>query len=246
MSQDEGENPARNRDGLQPEPDQGEIQTKYPESYIRCLAQEQTLFQMKDSHESAMHVNEDTVSRRLGATNKTFLYFIIATLVALLVFALATIMVLVIRRTAADPATEGSTERIRKGKTPNLTGCAIHSICNANIALGSEARQLCTLHIKAFLGGKPRQRKKKGKEEENMILNYSLPQESRAWLREAQPFLNLPSGVFAGSCTCGCDGPICSRTGFKTMGDPLELVWSVSHRVTYFLPICGEKERGKI
>ncbi|NXL00268.1 TNFL8 factor, partial [Mesembrinibis cayennensis] len=64
-----------------------------------CSAQEQTLFQVKDSHESAMHVNEDTVSRRLGATNKTCLYLIIATLVALLVFALATIMVLVVQRT---------------------------------------------------------------------------------------------------------------------------------------------------
>ncbi|NXX12445.1 TNFL8 factor, partial [Podargus strigoides] len=64
-----------------------------------CSTQEQTLFQVKDSHESAMHVNEDTVSRRLGATNKTCLYFIIATLVALLVFALATIIVLVVQRT---------------------------------------------------------------------------------------------------------------------------------------------------
>ncbi|NXL92755.1 TNFL8 factor, partial [Alectura lathami] len=82
-----------------------------------CSAQEQTLFQVKDSHESAMHVSEDTVSRRLGATNKTCLYFIIAALVVLLVFALATIMVLVIQRTAADPATEGSREPIRKGNT---------------------------------------------------------------------------------------------------------------------------------
>ncbi|NXW15990.1 TNFL8 factor, partial [Circaetus pectoralis] len=64
-----------------------------------CSAQEQTLFQVKDSHESAMHENEDTVSRRLGATNKTSLYFTIATLVVLLVFALATIMVLVVQRT---------------------------------------------------------------------------------------------------------------------------------------------------
>ncbi|NWU65052.1 TNFL8 factor, partial [Pterocles burchelli] len=63
-----------------------------------CSAHEQTLFQVKDSHESAMHENEDAVSRRLGATNKTCLYFIIATLVALLVFALATIMVLVVQR----------------------------------------------------------------------------------------------------------------------------------------------------
>uniref|UniRef100_A0A8B9IZ94 TNF superfamily member 8 n=1 Tax=Amazona collaria TaxID=241587 RepID=A0A8B9IZ94_9PSIT len=61
-----------------------------------CSAQERTLFQMKDLHESAMHVKEDNVSRRLGATNRTCLYFIIATLVALLIFALATIMVLVL------------------------------------------------------------------------------------------------------------------------------------------------------
>lgn len=67
-----------------------------------CSAQEQTLFQVKDSHESAMHVSEDTVSRRLGATNKTCLYFIIATLATLLVFALATIMVLVIQRTVSN------------------------------------------------------------------------------------------------------------------------------------------------
>uniref|UniRef100_A0A8B9PRE6 TNF superfamily member 8 n=1 Tax=Apteryx owenii TaxID=8824 RepID=A0A8B9PRE6_APTOW len=82
-----------------------------------CSAQEQTLFQVKDSHESAMHMTEDTVSRRLGATNKTCLYFIIATLVALLVFALATIMVLVIQRTAANPATEGVAKPIRTGNT---------------------------------------------------------------------------------------------------------------------------------
>ncbi|KAM6316122.1 tumor necrosis factor ligand superfamily member 8 [Podargus strigoides] len=82
-----------------------------------CSTQEQTLFQVKDSHESAMHVNEDTVSRRLGATNKTCLYFIIATLVALLVFALATIIVLVVQRTAADPAMEGIAKPIRTGNT---------------------------------------------------------------------------------------------------------------------------------
>ncbi|XP_009576941.1 PREDICTED: tumor necrosis factor ligand superfamily member 8, partial [Fulmarus glacialis] len=67
-----------------------------------CSAQEQTLSQVKDSHDSAMHVNEDTVSRRLGASNKTCLYFIIATLVVLLIFALATIMVLVVQRTGAE------------------------------------------------------------------------------------------------------------------------------------------------
>ncbi|NXH10184.1 TNFL8 factor, partial [Bucco capensis] len=80
-----------------------------------CSAQEQTLFQVKDSDESAMHGSEDNVARRLGATNRTSLSFIIATLVALLVFALATIMVLVIQRTAADPAMEGIAKPIRTG-----------------------------------------------------------------------------------------------------------------------------------
>ncbi|XP_039576112.1 tumor necrosis factor ligand superfamily member 8 [Passer montanus] len=82
-----------------------------------CQEQEQTLAQVKDSHESAMNVNEDTVSRRLGATNKTCLYFIIATLAVLLVFALATIMVLVVQRTVDDPATEGIKKPIRTGNT---------------------------------------------------------------------------------------------------------------------------------
>ncbi|NXY61948.1 TNFL8 factor, partial [Callaeas wilsoni] len=82
-----------------------------------CQAQEQTLSQVKDSHESAMDVNEGTVSRRLGATNKARLYFIIATLGILLVFALATIMVLVVQRTAADPAVEGIKKPIRTGNT---------------------------------------------------------------------------------------------------------------------------------
>ncbi|XP_005055492.1 PREDICTED: tumor necrosis factor ligand superfamily member 8 [Ficedula albicollis] len=80
-----------------------------------CQAQEQTLSQVKDSHESAMNVNEDTVSTRLGASNKVCLYFIIATLSALLVFALATIMVLVVQRTVADPAVEGIKKPIRTG-----------------------------------------------------------------------------------------------------------------------------------
>ncbi|NXP93184.1 TNFL8 factor, partial [Passerina amoena] len=82
-----------------------------------CQEQEQTLSQVKDSHESAMNVNEDADSRRLGATNKVCLYFIIATLSVLLVFALATIMVLVVQRTEADPAMEGIKKPIRTGNT---------------------------------------------------------------------------------------------------------------------------------
>ncbi|NWH81851.1 TNFL8 factor, partial [Piaya cayana] len=80
-----------------------------------CSAQE--LFHLKDSHESAMRENEDTISRRLGATNKTCLHLVIATLVVFLVFALATIMVLVVQRTAPDPATEGIAKAIRTGNT---------------------------------------------------------------------------------------------------------------------------------
>ncbi|NWV66962.1 TNFL8 factor, partial [Malurus elegans] len=64
-----------------------------------CRGQKLTASQVKDSQESAMDVGEGAVPRRLGATNKTCLYFIIAILSALLVFALATIMVLVVQRT---------------------------------------------------------------------------------------------------------------------------------------------------
>ncbi|NXQ41262.1 TNFL8 factor, partial [Catharus fuscescens] len=80
-----------------------------------CQGQEQTLSQVKDSRESAMNVNEDTVTNRLGATNKVCLYFIIAILGALLVFALAAIMVLVVQRTVDDPAMEGIKKPIRTG-----------------------------------------------------------------------------------------------------------------------------------
>ncbi|NXH97344.1 TNFL8 factor, partial [Pachycephala philippinensis] len=82
-----------------------------------CQAQEPTLSQVKDSHESAMNVNEEAVPRKLGASNKVCLYFIIATLAVLLVFALATIMVLVVQRTAADPAMEGIKKPIKTGNT---------------------------------------------------------------------------------------------------------------------------------
>ncbi|XP_051492816.1 tumor necrosis factor ligand superfamily member 8 [Apus apus] len=82
-----------------------------------CSAQEQTLSQVKDSHDSTMKENEDTVSGRFGATNKTCLLFIITTLIALLVFALATIMVLVIQRMTADPAVEAIAKPIRTGNT---------------------------------------------------------------------------------------------------------------------------------
>ncbi|NXM00483.1 TNFL8 factor, partial [Tyrannus savana] len=82
-----------------------------------CQAQEQTVVRVKDSHESAMNGSEETVSRRLGGTNRIYLYFIIATLVALLVFALGTIMVLVVQRTAPDPAMEGIKKPIRTGNT---------------------------------------------------------------------------------------------------------------------------------
>ncbi|NXK89048.1 TNFL8 factor, partial [Formicarius rufipectus] len=74
-------------------------------------AQEQAFFRVKDSRESAMPVNEGAVSR-FGATNKVRLYFIIATLVALLVFALATVMVLVVQRTVRVVGISFSQERL--------------------------------------------------------------------------------------------------------------------------------------
>uniref|UniRef100_A0A8C5JF99 TNF superfamily member 8 n=2 Tax=Passerellidae TaxID=1729112 RepID=A0A8C5JF99_JUNHY len=67
---------------------------------------------------SAMNVNEDTDSRRLGATNKVCLYFIIATLGVLLVFALATIMILVVQRTSV-PAANGTAAYMRVSRTVN-------------------------------------------------------------------------------------------------------------------------------
>uniref|UniRef100_A0A674K6B7 TNF superfamily member 8 n=1 Tax=Terrapene triunguis TaxID=2587831 RepID=A0A674K6B7_9SAUR len=60
-----------------------------------CSSPEQTFFQANDSHEAAMAMTEDGVSRRLSATNKTYFYFTTASLTVCLVFALATIMVLI-------------------------------------------------------------------------------------------------------------------------------------------------------
>lgn len=103
MSQDEGGKSCQEKRWAATWTWSREDTEQYPESYIRtCSAQEQTLLQVKELHESAMHVKEDFVSRRLGATNRTCLYFIIATLVALLIFALATIMVLVVQRTVRN------------------------------------------------------------------------------------------------------------------------------------------------
>uniref|UniRef100_A0A8C0IVZ9 TNF superfamily member 8 n=1 Tax=Chelonoidis abingdonii TaxID=106734 RepID=A0A8C0IVZ9_CHEAB len=57
-----------------------------------------TLFQVNDSHEAAMTMTEASVSRRLNASNKTYFYFTTASLTVCLVFALATIMVLIVQR----------------------------------------------------------------------------------------------------------------------------------------------------
>uniref|UniRef100_A0A8C3ME44 THD domain-containing protein n=1 Tax=Geospiza parvula TaxID=87175 RepID=A0A8C3ME44_GEOPR len=79
-----------------------------------------------------MNVNEDTDSRRLGATNKVCLYSIIATLGVLLVFALATIMVLVVQRTSV-PAANGTAAYMRVSRAVNSSKLSLveKGICEA-------------------------------------------------------------------------------------------------------------------
>ncbi|XP_034649558.1 tumor necrosis factor ligand superfamily member 8 isoform X1 [Trachemys scripta elegans] len=74
-----------------------------------CSSPEQTFFQANDSHEAAMAMTEDGVSRRLSATNKTYFYFTTASLTVCLVFALATIMVLIVQRKGLAPPEDGIT-----------------------------------------------------------------------------------------------------------------------------------------
>ncbi|XP_067398257.1 tumor necrosis factor ligand superfamily member 8 [Emydura macquarii macquarii] len=80
-----------------------------------CSSQERTFFQANDSHEAAMSMTEDAVSRRLSASNKTYFYFTTASLTVCLVFALATIMVLIVQRKEVAPAEAGVKHAIRRG-----------------------------------------------------------------------------------------------------------------------------------
>uniref|UniRef100_A0A452GT13 THD domain-containing protein n=1 Tax=Gopherus agassizii TaxID=38772 RepID=A0A452GT13_9SAUR len=82
-----------------------------------CSSLEKTLFQVNDSPEAAMTMTEASVSRRLSASNKTYFYFTTASLTVCLVFALATIMVLIIQRKGLAPPEDGITSTLRKGKT---------------------------------------------------------------------------------------------------------------------------------
>uniref|UniRef100_A0A8C8SPQ3 TNF superfamily member 8 n=1 Tax=Pelusios castaneus TaxID=367368 RepID=A0A8C8SPQ3_9SAUR len=54
--------------------------------------------QRRKGDHTAMNVTEDAVSRRLSASHKTYFYFTTASLTVCLVFALATIMVLIVQR----------------------------------------------------------------------------------------------------------------------------------------------------
>uniref|UniRef100_A0A8C0IW39 TNF superfamily member 8 n=1 Tax=Chelonoidis abingdonii TaxID=106734 RepID=A0A8C0IW39_CHEAB len=75
-----------------------------------------TLFQVNDSHEAAMTMTEASVSRRLNASNKTYFYFTTASLTVCLVFALATIMVLIVQRKVShSPANCSLSARITGG-----------------------------------------------------------------------------------------------------------------------------------
>lgn len=67
-----------------------------------CSPQEQTFFQVNDSHEAAIKMTEDSVSRRPVATNKSYFYFTTAFLSVCLVFALATIMILIVQKTVSN------------------------------------------------------------------------------------------------------------------------------------------------
>ncbi|XP_032653789.1 tumor necrosis factor ligand superfamily member 8 [Chelonoidis abingdonii] len=79
-----------------------------------CSSPEKTLFQVNDSHEAAMTMTEASVSRRLNASNKTYFYFTTASLTVCLVFALATIMVLIVQRKGLAPPEDGITSTLRR------------------------------------------------------------------------------------------------------------------------------------
>ncbi|CAM4665126.1 tumor necrosis factor ligand superfamily member 8 [Caretta caretta] len=80
-----------------------------------CSSPEQTFFPVNDSHEAAMNMTEAGVPRRLRATNKRYFYFTTASLTVCLVFALATVMVLIVQRKGLAPPEDGITHASRKG-----------------------------------------------------------------------------------------------------------------------------------
>ncbi|XP_019396646.1 PREDICTED: tumor necrosis factor ligand superfamily member 8 [Crocodylus porosus] len=93
----------------------------YTEDYIRmCSPQEQTFFQVNDSHEAAIKMTEDSVSRRPMATDKSYFYFTTAFLSVCLVFALATIMILIVQKTGPTPEKPGNTLHFVGGNDSEL------------------------------------------------------------------------------------------------------------------------------
>ncbi|XP_006137258.2 tumor necrosis factor ligand superfamily member 8 [Pelodiscus sinensis] len=82
-----------------------------------CSSQEQTFFQVNDSHEADMTMTEEAVSRRLSAINKTYFYFTTASLAVCLVFALATIMVLIIQRKGLASQEDGYKDPYKEEKS---------------------------------------------------------------------------------------------------------------------------------
>ncbi|XP_039361986.1 tumor necrosis factor ligand superfamily member 8 [Mauremys reevesii] len=81
-----------------------------------CSSPEKTFFQVNDSHEAAMTMTEAGVSRRLSAGNKTYFYFTTASLTVCLVFALATIMVLIVQKDLPPPEDGGTSTLIRENE----------------------------------------------------------------------------------------------------------------------------------
>lgn len=60
---------------------------------------QQALNSVAPSQDTAMHVPAGSVASHLGTTSRSYFYFITATLALCLIFAVATIMVLVVQRT---------------------------------------------------------------------------------------------------------------------------------------------------
>ncbi|XP_074871954.1 tumor necrosis factor ligand superfamily member 8 [Carettochelys insculpta] len=74
-----------------------------------CSSQELTFIQVNESHEAAMNATEEAASRRISTTTRTYFYFTTASLTVCLVFALTTIMVLIVQRKGLTPQEHGVT-----------------------------------------------------------------------------------------------------------------------------------------
>ncbi|ELK08226.1 Tumor necrosis factor ligand superfamily member 8 [Pteropus alecto] len=68
---------------------------------------QQTLNQVAPAQDAAMHVPAGSVASHLGTTSRSYFYFTTVTLALCLVFAVATIMVLVVQKTDSIPDPPG-------------------------------------------------------------------------------------------------------------------------------------------